>query len=104
MNQSTATKTQIRPLGNRVLIKRSEAKSTKGSIILPDSAQEKPQEGTAIAVGPGVRDEKGALTPTSITTGQKVLFSSYAGSEVKDIDGQEFLIISENDILAIIQN
>lgn len=104
MSQTTASKKHIRPLGNRVLLKRSEATSTKGGIILPDSAKEKPQQGTVIAVGPGKRDKNGTLASMNVKEGQTVLFSSYAGSEVKADDGQEYLVVSESDILAIIEN
>lgn len=93
----------IRPLSNKVLIKRAKAKTTKGGILLPDSAQEKPKEGTVIAVGPGKRDEEGQLHPTTVKVGNKVLFSSYAGTEITTDDkDEELLILSEDDILGIL--
>jgi chaperonin GroES len=93
----------IKPLGKRVLIKRSKAQTSKGGILLPDSAQEKPKEGVVIAVGPGKRDEKGTLEPMSIKVGDRVLFSSYSGTEVKtENDNEECLILSEDDILGVL--
>lgn len=93
----------IKPLGNRVLVKRFEAKTTKGGIILPDTAKEKPKQGEIVAVGPGKRDEEGTLLPMHVQVGDKVLFSSYAGTEVKtsEQDG-EYLIMSEDDILGVL--
>lgn len=91
---------KITPLGNRVLIKRQQQTTTKGGIYLPESAQEKPRQGEVIAVGPGKYDEKGTIKPLHIQVGDQVLFSSYAGSEVKMDDTQEeYLILSEDDIL-----
>jgi chaperonin GroES len=95
----------IKPLGNRVLIKRAKAQTTKGGILLPDTAQEKPKEGTVIAAGPGKLDEQGTLNPTNVKVGDRVLFSSYAGTEVKNITAgqdEEFLILAEDDILGIL--
>lgn len=93
----------IKPLGNRVLIKRSEAKVTKGGIILPDTAQEKPRQGEVVAVGPGKIDEEGHKISMHVKVGDQVLFSSYAGTEVKSNDQQEeYLIMSEDDILGIL--
>jgi chaperonin GroES len=91
----------IKPLGNRVLIKRSKAQTTKGGILLPDSAQEKPKEGEVIAVGPGKIDEHGTKENMQLKVGDRVLFSSYAGTEVKS-DNEEMLILSEDDILGVI--
>lgn len=93
--------TKIKPLGNRVLIKRSKAPTTKGGILLPDSAQEKPKEGTVIAVGPGKIDDQGNKEPMQVKIGDTVLFSSYAGTEVKG-EGEEMLILSEDDILGVL--
>lgn len=94
---------KIRPLGKRVLIQRSKAVSTKGGILLPDTAQEKPKEGKVIATGPGKHDERGVLDPVSVKVGDKVLFSSYAGTEVKNSsDDEEYLIVSEDDILGVL--
>lgn len=93
----------IKPLGKRILIKRSKAQTSKGGILLPDSAQEKPKEGIVIAVGPGKRDENGKLEPMYVKTGDRVLFSSYAGTEVKtENDNEECLILSEDDILGVL--
>ena len=91
----------IKPLGNRVLIKRSKAPTTKGGILLPDSAQEKPKEGEVIAVGPGKIDENGIMETMQLKVGDRVLFSSYAGTEVKN-DDEEMLILSEDDILGVL--
>jgi len=91
----------IKPLGNRVLIKRSKPQTTKGGILLPDSAQEKPKEGEVIAVGPGKIDENGVKETMQLKVGDRVLFSSYAGTEVKNND-EEMLILSEDDILGVL--
>jgi len=90
----------IKPLGNRVLIQRSKAQTTKGGILLPDSAQEKPKEGVVVAVGPGKIDEKGEKQPMELKIGDRVLFTAYAGTEVKN-EEEEMLILSEDDILNI---
>jgi chaperonin GroES len=92
---------KIKPLGNRVLIQRSKAPTTKGGILLPDSAQEKPKEGVVIAIGPGKFDEQGNKEPMQLKVGDKVLFSSYAGTEVKN-DGEEMLILSEDEVLGVL--
>lgn len=92
---------KIKPLGNRVLIQRSKAQTTKGGILLPDSAQEKPKEGVVIAIGPGKTDEHGNKECMQLKVGDKVLFSSYAGTEVKG-DDEEMLILSEDDILGVL--
>lgn len=97
--------TQVKPLGNRVLIKRSKAQTSKGGILLPDSAQEKPKEGTVMAVGPGKRDESGSIENMHVKVGDCVLFSSYSGTEVKsrtENEDEEYLILSEEDILGIL--
>lgn len=94
---------KIKPLNNRILVKRSKAQTTKGGIILPDTAQEKPKEGEVVAVGPGARDEEGNLHPLTVKVGDRVLFSSYAGTEIKDPDAEEeFLILSEDDVLGVL--
>lgn len=92
---------KIKPLGNRVLVQRSKAQTTKGGILLPDSAQEKPKEGVVIAAGPGKLNEEGQLEPNSVKVGDRVLFGSYAGTEVKHLD-EDYLILSEDDILGIL--
>lgn len=91
---------KIKPLGNRVLIERSKAHATKGGILLPDTAQEKPKKGIVIAVGPGKVNENGAQETLTVKVGDHVLFSNYAGTEVKD--AEEYLILSEDDILGIL--
>ena len=95
-------KTKFRPLHDRVVVRRLESEEkTKGGIIIPDSAKEKPQQGEIIAVGPGGRDEAGKLIPLDVKAGDKVLFSKYSGTEVK-IDGEEHLIMREEDLLAVL--
>lgn len=94
---------KVKPLGKRILIERAKATTTKGGILLPDTAQEKPKEGKVIAVGPGKHDENGKLDPVSLQVGDRVLFTAYAGTEVKDLDDQaEYLIVSEDDILGVL--
>ena len=93
----------FRPLGDRVLIKRvDEEEKTKGGIIIPDTAKEKPQEGKVISVGPGARDENGKLQPLDVKKGDRILFSKYSGTEIK-LDGDEHLIIREEDVLAVLE-
>lgn len=95
----------IKPLGSRVLIERSKAHTSKGGILLPDSAQEKPREGLVVAVGPGKTDEEGKVTPLNVKVGHRVLFSSYAGTEIKSLDSEsEYLIMSEDDLLGILDS
>jgi len=92
----------FRPLGDRVLIKRVEEESkTRGGIIIPDTAKEKPQEGEVIAVGPGIRDDSGNLQPLGVARGDRILFGKWSGSEVK-LDGQDLLIMKESDILGVL--
>ena len=92
----------FRPLHDRVLVRRIEAQAkTAGGIIIPDTAQEKPQEGEVVAVGPGARDDKGVLVALTVKPGDKVLFGKWSGTEVK-IDGQDLLIMKEADILGIV--
>jgi chaperonin GroES len=95
-------KTKFRPLHDRVVVKRIDAEAkTKGGIIIPDTAKEKPQEGEIVAVGPGGRDENGKLTPIDVKTGDVILFGKWSGTEVK-IDGTEYLIMKESDIMGVI--
>jgi chaperonin GroES len=95
-------KTKFRPLHDRVVVRRLEAEEkTKGGIIIPDTAKEKPQEGEIIAVGPGGRDEAGKLIPPDVKTGDRVLFGKWSGTEVK-LDGEELLIMKESDIMGVI--
>lgn len=95
------TKKKLKPLGDRVVVQRKEALLTKGGILLPETAKEKPRQGTVIATGPGKTDDLGNLHPLEITVGDQVLFSSFSGTEYKN-DDEELLILSEEDILAII--
>ena len=96
-------KTQFRPLHDRVVVRRLESEEkTKGGIIIPDSAKEKPQQGEIIAAGPGGRDEAGKLIPLDVKAGDKVLFGKWSGTEVK-LDGQELLIMKESDIMGVIR-
>ena len=93
----------FRPLGDRVLVKRvEEEEKTKGGIIIPDTAKEKPQEGEVIAVGPGARDESGKLQPLDVSVGDRILFGKWSGTEVK-LDGQDLLIMKESDILGVLE-
>ena len=97
-----AKKTKIRPLGEKVLVKRLEAETmTKGGIVLPDSAKEKPMQGTVMGIGDGKLLKDGSRSKSQLKVGIKVLFSSYAGTEIK-IDGEELMLMDESDILAII--
>src|SRR5512139_448396 len=92
---------KFRPLHDRVVVKRVEEDTkTKGGIIIPDTAQEKPMQGEVIAVGPGGRDEAGKLTPLDVKKGDRVLFGKWSGTEVK-IDGTEYLIMKESDIMGV---
>lgn len=95
----------IQPLGNRVLVRRSKVKATKGGILLPDTAQEKPKEGEVIAVGPGTTNEDGQTQKLSVKIGDRVLFSNYGGTEVKKSNAdqdEELLILREDDILGVL--
>ena len=93
---------KFRPLHDRVVVKRLEGEEkTKGGIIIPDSAKEKPSEGEIVSVGPGGRDENGKLTPLDVKKGDRVLFGKWSGTEVK-LDGQDLLIMKESDIMGII--
>jgi chaperonin GroES len=94
---------KVRPLHDRIIVKRMEGEQkTKGGIIIPDTAQEKPIEGKIIAVGNGKTLENGKVLPLEVKKGDKVLFGKYAGTEIK-IDGEEHLIMKEEDIIAIIE-
>jgi chaperonin GroES len=95
-------KEHIKPLGNRVLVKRGEVKMSKGGILLPETAQEKPRQGEVVAIGPGKVDDKGNLKKVNVRVGDQILFSSYAGTEVKTEEEAEFLIMSEDDILGVL--
>jgi chaperonin GroES len=94
---------RFRPLHDRVVIRRVESEErTKGGIIIPDTAKEKPQEGEVVAVGPGARDETGKLQPLDVKAGDRVLFGKWSGTEVR-IDDEEYLIMKESDILGVIE-
>jgi chaperonin GroES len=94
---------KFRPLHDRVVVRRIESdERTAGGIIIPDTAKEKPQEGEVIAVGPGARDEQGKLVPLDLKAGDRILFGKWSGNEVK-IDGQEYLIMKESDVMGIIE-
>jgi chaperonin GroES len=93
---------KIRPLSDRLVVKRTqEEEKTKGGIIIPDTAKEKPMRGEVLAVGPGVRDEKGQLVPLDVQVGDRILFGKWSGTEVK-IDGDELLIMKESDIMGVL--
>jgi chaperonin GroES len=99
----TATKTKVKPLGENVLVKRVEAEErTAGGILLPDTAKEKPKEGVVVALGDGKLLEDGRRASFTVAVNQRVIFSSYAGSEVR-IDGEDYLLINESDVLAIVE-
>ena len=94
---------KFRPLHDRIVLRRIEGEEkTKGGIIIPDTAKEKPQEGEVIAVGPGARDESGKLVPLDVKTGDRVLFGKWSGTEVK-VDGEDLLIMKESDIMGVIE-
>ena len=94
---------KFRPLHDRVVVRRLESEEkTKGGIIIPDTAKEKPQQGQVIAVGPGARNEAGQLVPLDVQAGDTVLFGKWSGTEVK-IDGEDLLIMKESDILGIVE-
>ena len=95
-------KSKFRPLHDRVVVKRVESEEkTKGGIIIPDTAKEKPQEGEIIAVGSGARDESGKLVPLDVKAGDRILFGKWSGTEVK-LNGEDLLIMKESDILGVI--
>ncbi len=93
---------KFRPLHDRVVVRRIDAEEkTKGGIIIPDNAKEKPQEGEVIAVGPGARDESGKLQALDVKAGDRVLFGKWSGTEVR-IDGEDLLIMKESDIMGVV--
>ena len=92
----------VRPLQDRILVRRvEEVEKTRGGIIIPDTAQEKPMEGEVIAVGPGARNEQGAIVALDVKAGDRVLFGKWSGTEVK-LDGEELLIMKESDIMGVV--
>ena len=93
----------FRPLGDRVLVRRvEEEEKTKGGIIIPDTAKEKPQEGKVVAVGPGARDETGKIHALELKEGDRILFGKWSGSEIK-MDGEDLVVMKESDILGVIE-
>ena len=94
---------KFRPLHDRVVVKRVDAEEkTKGGIIIPDTAKEKPQEGEVIAAGPGARDESGKLIPLDLKAGDRILFGKWSGTEIK-IDGEDLLIMKESDVMGVVE-
>ena len=94
---------KVRPLYDRILVRRvADEEKTKGGIIIPDTAKEKPMEGEVVAVGPGAPDEKGKVQPLDVKPGDRVLFGKWSGTEVK-LDGEELLIMKESDIMGILE-
>jgi chaperonin GroES len=94
---------KFRPLHDRVVVRRIDAEEkTKGGIIIPDTAKEKPQEGEVIAVGPGGRDENGKLIPLDLKAGNRILFGKWSGTEIK-LEGEELLIMKESDVMGIVE-
>src|SRR6516164_9655324 len=94
---------KFRPLHDRVVVKRvAEEEKTKGGIIIPDTAKEKPMEGEIVSVGPGARDESGKLVPLDVKAGDRILFGKWSGTEVK-IDGEDLLIMKESDVMGVIE-
>ncbi|MBA3516673.1 MAG: co-chaperone GroES [Rhizobiales bacterium] len=95
---------KFRPLHDRIVIRRIEGEDkTKGGIIIPDTAKEKPQEGEVVAVGPGARDEAGKRVPVDLKSGDRILFGKWSGTEVK-IDGEELLIMKESDVMGVLES
>jgi chaperonin GroES len=93
----------FRPLGDRVLVRRvEEEEKTKGGIIIPDTAKEKPQEGEVLAAGPGARDDSGKVHPLDVRVGDRILFGKWSGTEVK-LDGEDLIIMKESDILGVLE-
>ena len=100
---TTATKVNIKPLEDRLVVQANEAETTTASgIVIPDTAKEKPQEGTVLAVGPGRFDDNGNRVPLDVKVGDTVLYSKYGGTEVK-YGGEEYLVLSARDVLAVIE-
>ncbi|MDQ3716339.1 MAG: co-chaperone GroES [Actinomycetota bacterium] len=100
---TTATKVRIKPLEDRVVVQANEAETTTASgLVIPDTAKEKPQEGTVIAVGPGRIDDKGQRVPMDVSEGDTVIYSKYGGTEVK-YGGEDYLVLSARDLLAVVE-
>ena len=99
---ATGTKTNIRPLEDRILVRPEDAQETTVSgIVIPDTAKEKPQEGTVLAIGPGKRSDTGDLIPMDVKDGDRVVYSKYGGTEIT-VDGEDLLILSARDVLAVL--
>jgi chaperonin GroES len=99
---ATATKTKVKPLEDRILVRPEEGEETTASgIVIPDTAKEKPQEGTVLAIGPGKRSDTGDLIPMEVKEGDRVIYSKYGGTEIK-IEGEDLLILSARDVLAVV--
>jgi chaperonin GroES len=99
---ATGTKTSIRPLEDRILVRPEDAQETTVSgIVIPDTAKEKPQEGTVLAIGPGKRSDTGDLIPMDVNEGDRVVYSKYGGTEIT-VDGEDLLILSARDVLAVL--
>jgi chaperonin GroES len=99
---ATGTKTSIRPLEDRILVRPEDAQETTVSgIVIPDTAKEKPQEGTVLAIGPGKRSDTGDLIPMDVKEGDRVVYSKYGGTEIT-VDGEDLLILSARDVLAVL--
>lgn len=96
-------KHHIKPLGNRILVKRKEAPASQGGILMPDSAQEKPKQGEVIQTGEGKTTSTGSLVPMDIKIGDSILFGAYAGTAVESDNGSEYLLMTEEDVLAVIE-
>ena len=96
-------KRHIKPLGNRILVKRKETPSSQGGILMPDSAQEKPKEGKVVQVGEGKTSSQGTLVPMDIQIGDSILFGPYAGTEVESDNDGEYLLMKEEDVLAVVE-
>ena len=93
----------IKPLGNRILVKRKETPKSQGGILMPDSAQEKPKEGKVVQVGEGKTSSQGTLVPMDIQIGDSIIFGPYAGTEVESDNGEEYLLMKEEDVLAVVE-
>ena len=101
---TTATKVTIKPLEDRVVVQANEAETTTASgLVIPDTAKEKPQEGTVIAVGPGRIDDNGNRVPLDVSVGDVVIYSKYGGTEIK-VDGEDLLVLRESDVLAKVES
>jgi chaperonin GroES len=99
---ATAIKTKVKPLEDRILVRPEEGEETTASgIVIPDTAKEKPQEGTVLAIGPGKRSDTGDLIPMEVKEGDRVIYSKYGGTEIK-IEGEDLLILSARDVLAVV--